>query len=428
MRGATGFEHQADLVDPHGDDPAAASIQKEEAEMLDRTLANMPESYREPLVLFYREQQSVARVAELLEITPDAVKQRLARGRMMLRDEIAAAVERGLQLSAPGRAFTVGVLAALPVMTGSAKAATITVTTAKGVSAMNAAGLTGMVGAIVGPIVGLLGGWFGYSMSLRSARSDRERSFIRRMTGWILVLILVFGTGVTLVALNGKRLIAFSPFVLATAIGVLVLGYMIALVALIVIGNRTITKIRSADGTLDEDPSISAARVPTALRAWHYPRHYDSRVRFLGLPLISVRFHGTSRPINTNRRSRTAAVGWIALGDAAAYGVLFASGTIAVGGIAVGAVGLGLVSFGGLSTWRNCDGGLCGWLCGDWRSRGGLVVVRRVGSSVESRAEAGSRWHISMHWVAWPWDQKPIPNSRKSLSLPTRFSVGVVCS
>jgi DNA-directed RNA polymerase specialized sigma24 family protein len=51
----------------------------------------MPASYREPLILFYREQQSVAEVATQLELTEETVKQRLSRGRSMLRSELTYA-------------------------------------------------------------------------------------------------------------------------------------------------------------------------------------------------------------------------------------------------------------------------------------------------------------------------------------------------
>ena len=325
---------QSELADDSALDPAEALIAHEEADLLDRTLATLPQSYREPLVLFYREQQSVARVAEQLDLSPNAVKQRLARGRRMLRSEVAAVVERGLLQSAPGRAFTIGVLAALPVMSGSAKAATVTVTTAKGISAMNAAGWTGALGMILGPLVGLLGGWFGYSMSLKSARSDRERSFIKQMTLWILGLIGVMGIGLTLLILQGRQLAANSPRFLAGGIAILTIGYTVALFATIIFGNRRIARIRGEDGTLDVTPDEVAKKMPAALREFQYPRVYESRSRLLGLPLVSVRFHG-SLGIG-DIKGRRAAVGWIAIGDKEAYGIIFASGTIAVGGIAVG--------------------------------------------------------------------------------------------
>src|SRR5262245_26113559 len=107
------------------DDPAARTIAREEEILLWRTLAEMPESYREPLVLFYREERSVAEVAMKLDLTEDTVKQRLSRGRAMLREEMAALVESALVRSKPSAAFTVGVLMALPLVSATSASAAI---------------------------------------------------------------------------------------------------------------------------------------------------------------------------------------------------------------------------------------------------------------------------------------------------------------
>jgi RNA polymerase sigma factor (sigma-70 family) len=61
--------------------PAERAISKEEAEILWRSLERIPEAYRVPLVLFYREHQSVQAVAQNLELTEEAARQRLSRGR-----------------------------------------------------------------------------------------------------------------------------------------------------------------------------------------------------------------------------------------------------------------------------------------------------------------------------------------------------------
>src|SRR5262245_26702360 len=105
------------------DDPAAQTITREEEALLWRTLAEMPESYREPLVLYYHEDRSVAEVAMKLDLTEDTVKQRLSRGRAMLREEMAALVESTLARTKPGAAFTAGALVALPLGSGSEDAA-----------------------------------------------------------------------------------------------------------------------------------------------------------------------------------------------------------------------------------------------------------------------------------------------------------------
>src|SRR5215471_10536776 len=96
--------------------PSDQAISNEEKALLWRSLERIPETYREPLVLFYREHQSVERVAEALDLSQDAVKQRLSRGRKLLQDEFLAFVQGALERTCPGQAFTHGVLAALPHM------------------------------------------------------------------------------------------------------------------------------------------------------------------------------------------------------------------------------------------------------------------------------------------------------------------------
>lgn len=325
-------------------DPVEATITRDEAALMDRTLESIPATYREPLVLYYREEQSVARVAYLLGLSENAVKQRLARGRKLLRNEIAATIERGLRQSAPSRAFTLGVLAALPVMSGTAKAATLTATGAKGVSAMNAAGWMGMLGAIVGPVAGIAGAWFGVKMSLKAARSERERAFIIKSTWWMFGLITIFTIGLTGLLLLGRDIARQNPTGFAIAIIGLVGGYVIALLVGIFYGNRCMAQIRREEGTLEMSPAEVAAKFPKSMRRWQYPAVYESRFRLLGLPLLAIRFNG----VVGDPRQFKPAVGWIAIGDKA-YGLLLACGAIAVGGVAFGGVGIGVLSFAGLA-------------------------------------------------------------------------------
>ncbi len=90
--------------------PPEQTISNEEQAILWRSLEKIPELYREPLVLFYREHQSIEAVAKNLELTEDAVKQRLSRGRKLLHEEVLAFVEGALARTNPGQAFTLGVL------------------------------------------------------------------------------------------------------------------------------------------------------------------------------------------------------------------------------------------------------------------------------------------------------------------------------
>src|SRR5438132_6011474 len=81
--------------------PDEEAMTAEEREVLWRSLSEIAEPYRETLILYYRQNQSTADVAAALEITEDTVRQRLARGRAMLREKVAAMLERNLARSAP---------------------------------------------------------------------------------------------------------------------------------------------------------------------------------------------------------------------------------------------------------------------------------------------------------------------------------------
>src|SRR5262245_21721222 len=71
----------AAAVPAGGPGPLETAVSREEEALVWQTLEQLPESYREPLILFYREEQSVAGVAAALDLSPDVVKQRLSRGR-----------------------------------------------------------------------------------------------------------------------------------------------------------------------------------------------------------------------------------------------------------------------------------------------------------------------------------------------------------
>ena len=100
------------IADPRPD-AAARIVAREEAAALAEALAALPDDTREVLTLFYREGQSVAQVAELLDLTEAAVRKRLSRARQSLRAAVLERVGETLKTSAPGAAFTAGILAAL---------------------------------------------------------------------------------------------------------------------------------------------------------------------------------------------------------------------------------------------------------------------------------------------------------------------------
>src|SRR5580704_1426085 len=100
--------------------PVNEALTAEESEVLWRTLARLPQPYRETLVLFYRQEQSTAQVAAAMDTTEASVRQRLTRGRQMLRDEVASMLERNIARTSPSSQFTMQVVAALPALAAQA--------------------------------------------------------------------------------------------------------------------------------------------------------------------------------------------------------------------------------------------------------------------------------------------------------------------
>jgi len=173
--------------------PFEQAISKEQQAMVWGALERIPENYREPIVLFYRQKQSIDQVAAGLGLTEDVVKQRLSRGRKMLKAEIATVVEDVLGRTRPSKVFTVAVVAALPALTVQTATAAVAGVAAKGAPVAKAAFLSGISGAVLGPIVGLLGGIFGTWMSIKNTSSARERRFMVKMSiaCWIALVLLI---------------------------------------------------------------------------------------------------------------------------------------------------------------------------------------------------------------------------------------------
>ena len=165
--------------------PTAQAVSNEEMAILWREVGRLPEIYREPLILFYRDHKSVGHVAEALELTPDAVMQRLTRGRRQLQERMLEFVESTLQRTNPGPQFTLQVQAAIPLLVGAGPVVAVG-TAAKGGAAAKG-GMLGFLLAWAAPLVGLFAA-IGMSWAeISQAATKRERRFAAR---WTLVLWL----------------------------------------------------------------------------------------------------------------------------------------------------------------------------------------------------------------------------------------------
>jgi RNA polymerase sigma factor (sigma-70 family) len=181
--------------------PRLQAITNEETALLWRSLEQIPEMYREPLVLFYREHQSIETVAANLDLTEDAAKQRLSRGRKMLQEQVTAFVEGALKKTTPGKTFAVGVLAALSLAAPSAKAATVGTAAAKvGTAAAKASAAT-KTGATFGsaggflPFLPIAGSFYlTWRANLEGTKSLRERQFMAGFFGILVISVFILNT------------------------------------------------------------------------------------------------------------------------------------------------------------------------------------------------------------------------------------------
>lgn len=200
--------------------PADSAMTSEQQQLLWDSLNNIPEQYREPLVLFYREDKSVAQVAELLELSVDATKQRLARGRAMLKSEVEKFVEDLLGASRPDVSFTSAVMLALPSTVSSVGGkAVVQGAAATGAKSMlSKLGLSfsgpmlGVLGGLAGGAVGIAGAYYGTKKATEHATSSVEVELIWNLFRKIMAMTVGF-TAVSLLVAFYKPLEHLQKYV-----------------------------------------------------------------------------------------------------------------------------------------------------------------------------------------------------------------------
>jgi hypothetical protein len=356
--------------------PAEQAISNEELAILWRSLEKIPEIYREPLVLFYREHQSVEAVAQNLELSEDAVKQRLSRGRKLLHEEVLAFVEGALARTNPGQTFTLGVLAALPItLAASAKAAAVAAAAKGGAAATGTSFASVVLGVLSGPALGFLFGFLGWHEGLKNTRTPRERASIKRFGLIILAGVIVFFLACSLVSgYFTPRLWKHHPVLALALAWVVMLVWVIFAFGFTWRHTRTMMRLR--DEEQQRHPELFRAKPP--LETFEY----RSRATLFGLPLVHWRSFGKMRRPGEKIQP---AIGWIACGERA-YGILYASGGIAVGAISNGGLSIGLLSFGGLSIGLLAFGGFA------------IGAVALGGGAIGLVASGGMAlgWHAAM--------------------------------
>lgn len=315
-----------DLSSPPKDESAQLldrAIRDEEHAMLWRAIGAMSPLYREPLVLFYREQCSIEEVAATLEVSSDVVRQRLSRGRKLLQADIVALVERTLTCSVPGKGFTLAVMASLPALglVPTTTAAATGLGAIPGSIASKSVAASAFLG-LAGPAIGAVSLAFSLRTGLEAASSASEKRLVIRQTIELVAGALLFAMGLCALVFQGPRLGDNAALLLAIGLA-LSTTFAVWLVPTVVRGMRAARRLRASVG----GPSTY--------------RDIRSKTTWLGWPLYHVRLGAP--PIDA-----PSVRGWVALGDRS-IGLVFAMGYVAVAPISLGVISIGVVSVGGLA-------------------------------------------------------------------------------
>ena len=378
-------------------------------------LESVPELYREPLALFYRMNRSTREVAVALDLSEAIVRQRLSRGRKLLRSKVEPEVARTLSQSVPGKAFATAVCASLlsggsKVLAASSSAASVATKAGVGSKVLGAGG----AGALGGTALGILGGWIGMRATMKQTPSARARRAIGASGMLALLLTVVWALSLPLLIRQAPNLMAQSAWHYPVALVSMILGYQAGLGLILGVGIRRWKKILREEGLWDEETNapVGVQRVKP-LRKRQY---IESRKRIWGIPLYCV-----------SNDPKRVAFGWVAMGPVAVGllmgfgGVsvgLFSMGGLAFGGVALAGCAVGGIAFAGVSVGVLALGGLSAgiWAVGGIAAGlntavagisissnlaiGGLVQ----GPSTTTEESAFARWALWMAGNArWAW-------------------------
>jgi RNA polymerase sigma factor (sigma-70 family) len=305
-----------------------AAIEQQQHALLWQVLDQLDTNYREPLILFYREQQCVERVAAELDLTQATVKQRLSRGRKLLKSAMSSFVEDGLKNSKPGAAFTAVVMSAVSGIAPPAKAAMLGTGVAKTTSLFKLATTLTFLAAVSG----LISSFFGLRASLDQSRTKRERRLVIKS-----VTLFMSFAGVYVVSMLMLKQLALinsqNAGIYAVVSVLLVLTFVISYFALLSRMYAAMRNLRAYERIFEPQAFLREVDQKNSKQ-----REYKSQFMLFGIPLIHIQF-------GMPEASDKPAFGWIA-GGSTAYGLLFAWGGVAIAPISVGIVSFGVITIG----------------------------------------------------------------------------------
>lgn len=327
VAGAQDIDLHDNATQPAMDDTA---IQQQQQVLMWQVLKQMDDVYREPLILFYREQQSVERVAEELDLSVDTAKQRLSRGRKLLKEAMTIFVEDALEKSKPGAGFAAAVMLAINTISPPAKAAILGGGATKAGSLVKFTTLL----TIIGSGAGLISSFFGVRSGLDQSRTQRERRMVIKVVSLFMLFAALFTA-----AMFGLRFATYaSPdFALTFAIAsqVLVALFTACYLYLTWRMGRDMKTLRVQERIFHPEAFLHESDQPGAKQ-----REYKSKLTLFGVPLVHLQF-------GMPEHADEPVYAWIA-GGQTARGLLFAWGGVAIAPVSVGIISVGVVTIGAI--------------------------------------------------------------------------------
>lgn len=325
-------------------------LREEEKTLVWRILDGLPPNYRDVMVLYYRGNESVAAVADSLGENEPTIRQRLHRGRQLLRDEVDAIVGKALRGTAPTAVFTAAVLGSLPGNAYAAAAGSVDVgKAAVSGSVLSTAAAGGVFGALGGLACAGLGAWLTYRTSPYAGQRRLVVGFVVFAFALTALFACLLGWLISVQTSAdpmpdkdyGRRLMT------------LIFGYQGMFMVSAGIFAWMYSRAKSQAVAAGE--GVSPAFEKFALKLATSRRQYTSPSGFGGRPWIDVQF--AERTSDLRLVGVVPARGWIAVGDRA-YGWLFAMGETAIAPVAVGGKSLGVFAIGGICLGVVSIGGL----------------------------------------------------------------------
>lgn len=322
---------ELELLESEAESITDSAIREEEQALLWRALEAVPKTYRETLILYYREHRSIEHVAFELDITEEAARQRLSRGRKILQEKTMAFVEGALANTAPDRNFTSEVMSVIIAIAPPIRAASAGVTAAKIGSFLK----WSVISAFLASISGIISSFFAIRTNLEQSRTRRERSAIIRTSAsfiGVAILFVVIMLGLRQTAVHGYGSASFLNLLAQGVVVAFVISYLLMTTRLL----QYMRELRTNEKNRRPDLFKSPDDPPKSKK-----REYKSSIKLFGVPLFHFK-------LDMPEANEPPAVGWIAAGDKA-YGLLFAWGGVVAAPVCVGIITFGLVSVGAVS-------------------------------------------------------------------------------